>query len=940
MYGKKEEFKTLIEQYNCDICCISESWERDSLALSDIISIENFKFVTNVTKRSGRGGKPAILINESKYVIKELCPNDITVPLNVEAVWALIQCKNISQMSQFKNIIVCSYYYAGPHTASKEAIYDHMTESISYLSAKYGPKVDFILCADSNRLDLSPIIDSSADLCQVVKVPTRLNPPATLDTIVTSLSKYYEEPVTKPPIMNDSSSSGTPSDHLIVLWKPISNNCELSQRVYRTVVNRPISPIGVSKFSEWLKNKSWHDIYQCNDIHQKASKFQEMLLEKYYECFPEKIFKVSDDDKPWVTHQIKALDRQRKREYAKNQKSPKWIKLNDVFNQKVKLAKSTYRNKIVDDLKTSHSSQWYSKVKRMSGISSNKSQDYVENLANLPVQHQAEKLVNYFSSTRNKFEPIMKEHYSDYFSEQNLSRCSENFISPDDIIQVFSQINKKSATVKNDIPMKLLFQFSNDISIPLCHIINSMFESGDYPNLWKNEFITPIPKVFPSKTESDLRPISGVLNFAKVADKIISSYIIQDMEPYRDPSQYGNEKGLSINHLLIKMLHQILKAVDNNSASDKKAVILNMIDWSKAFENQSHQLGVDSFIRNGVRQSLIPLLVNFFSDRKLQVKWNKNYSSSKIVNGGGPQGITAGILEYLSQSNGNFDFLHNDDIFKYIDDASFMEIINLLSIGISSFNSKITIPTDIVDHYIPPQNLKSSDHINKISEWSDINKMALNTDKTKYMIINFCSSLQFQTRLYLKNTLLSQVKQTKLLGVIIADDLSWSANTACIIKKAYKRMIILKKLYEFQVSIPDLIHIYIIYIRSTLEQNSVVWSSSITCTESDALERVQKCALRIILKSEYIEYTNALSVTNIPTLVKRRENLLQRFAIKCASNPKTSQMFEVNKKPTNLRYTEFYKVPRANTSRYANSAIPTMARLLNKHKITNVTDIT
>ena len=98
--------------------------------------------------------------------------------------------------------------------------------------------------------------------------------------------------------------------------------------------------------------------------------------------------------------------------------------------------------------------------------------------------------------------------------------------------------------------------------------------------------------------------------------------------------------------------------------------------------------------------------------------------------------------------------------------------------------------------------------------------MALNTvGKTKYMIINFCTSLQFQTRLYLKDNLLNQVKQTKLLGVIISDDLLWSANTSNIIKKAYKRMIILKKLYEFQVNIQDLIQIYKMYIRSILEQN-------------------------------------------------------------------------------------------------------------------------
>ena len=174
------------------------------------------------------------------------------------------------------------------------------------------------------------------------------------------------------------------------------------------------------------------------------------------------------------------------------------------------------------------------------------------------------------------------------------------------------------------------------------------------------------------------------------------------------------------------------------------------------------------------------------------------------------------------------------------------------------------------------------------------------------------------------------MKQTKLLGVIIADDLTWSANTSYIIKKAYKRMTILKKLYEFQVTISDLIQIYKIYIRSILEQNSVIWSSSITSEEIGNLERVQKVALRIILKCDYQSYINALNVTKLPTLEVRRKNLLYNFAVKCVNNPKTSNMFEYNQKSNNLRYIEPYKVPKANTTRLANSAIPAMARLLNR----------
>ena len=84
-------------------------------------------------------------------------------------------------------------------------------------------------------------------------------------------------------------------------------------------------------------------------------------------------------------------------------------------------------------------------------------------------------------------------------------------------------------------------------------------------------------------------------------------------------------------------------------------------------------------------------------------------SVPRKINGGGPQGATLGILEYLSQSNTSADCVDKDDRFKFIDDLSILEIVNLLTVGITSFNIKMQIPTDIPDHnqYIPAQNLES-----------------------------------------------------------------------------------------------------------------------------------------------------------------------------------------------------------------------------------------
>ena len=79
--------------------------------------------------------------------------------------------------------------------------------------------------------------------------------------------------------------------------------------------------------------------------------------------------------------------------------------------------------------------------------------------------------------------------------------------------------------------------------------------------------------------------------------------------------------------------------------------------------------------------------------------------------------------------------------------------------------------------------------------------------------------------------------------------------------------------------------IYKTYIRSVVEQSSVVWSSSLTQKNKRELERVQKVAVRLINKSE-LPYEENLKLLNMETLNVRRQILSERFAEKCLKNKK------------------------------------------------------
>ena len=120
----------------------------------------------------------------------------------------------------------------------------------------------------------------------------------------------------------------------------------------------------------------------------------------------------------------------------------------------------------------------------------------------------------------------------------------------------------------------------------------------------------------------------------------------------------------------------------------------------------------------------------------MKVKFNGVESSSKQLSGGGPQGCQMGILEYLSQTSHNLDFIPLKNRYKYIDDASILEVVNLQNVGISSYNIKKHVPSDIPTHnqYISADKLQSKKYINEVKTWTENKKMKLNIDKSKMMI--------------------------------------------------------------------------------------------------------------------------------------------------------------------------------------------------------------
>ena len=211
--------------------------------------------------------------------------------------------------------------------------------------------------------------------------------------------------------------------------------------------------------------------------------------------------------------------------------------------------------------------------------------------------------------------------------------------------------------------------------------------------------------------------------------------------------------------------------------------------------------------------------------------------------------------------------------------------------------------------------------------------MEINDNKTKLLLLNPGQARDFGPKLELSGNIIEVVEETKLLGVVIRSDLSWSSNTEFIISRANKKLWCLKRLKALGAANEDLKDVYIKQIRCILEYAAPVWHSSVTLEESTQIERVQKSALRIILGGSYYTYKNALQQMQLETLYSRRQRLCVKFARKCLKSNKFSHWFKTEDKETITRQrAQKFRSVYSRTMRYDKSPISYLTKLLNELK--------
>ena len=207
--------------------------------------------------------------------------------------------------------------------------------------------------------------------------------------------------------------------------------------------------------------------------------------------------------------------------------------------------------------------------------------------------------------------------------------------------------------------------------------------------------------------------------------------------------------------------------------------------------------------------------------------------------------------------------------------------------------------------------------------------MLVNTKKTNLLCIS--DAMSYTPHTYIEDTDGTVVESTdsmKVLGFHFSNKPTVHLHVNTTVKRIRQRYWTLRHLSKFGMNKKELVDVYTSVVRPLADYCAPAYHSMMTDVQDQEMERAQTGALRAIFG--YGESARKLrEAANIQTLRARRIELTDKFARKCASNPRFNHWFPLNTGRRSARNNDKYEEKYARTDRLKNSPLYYMRRRLN-----------
>lgn len=371
----------------------------------------------------------------------------------------------------------------------------------------------------------------------------------------------------------------------------------------------------------------------------------------------------------------------------------------------------------------------------------------------------------------------------------------------------------------DNINIKVIKDSFELISVPLINIFNESLKKGIFPNCWKNSTIVPVPKIARSNKCSDFRPI----NQLPLPEKLLEIVVKEQLMEYINSNDIliHQQSGFRKNHSCETALNLVV-ADWTTKLEDKKKIVAVFIDLKRAFETIDRKILLEKLHSFGVRAAELNWFKDYLNNRTQETQFNDNKSRREINELGVPQGSVLGPL------------LFN----LYINDIS--TVINKCSVHLFADDTMITASGDNIHEII---NVINED-LSNFSTWLKYNKLKLNVEKTKFMIIGHNTEIHDDVKI--DDTKIEEVAEFKYLGVILDDKLSFKSNINFVIKKIAKKVGFLGRLSK-KLSSWSILTVFKTIIAPHIDYCSTMLFMN-NDTDLKRLQLLQNRAMRLILK--------------------------------------------------------------------------------------------
>ncbi len=284
-------------------------------------------------------------------------------------------------------------------------------------------------------------------------------------------------------------------------------------------------------------------------------------------------------------------------------------------------------------------------------------------------------------------------------------------ITQAEVLREIKQIRTDCSTGPDQLPVRFLKLVAEFLAAPLTDIINSCIRSY-FPEAWKIAQISPMPKIEQPKAEQDYRPVSILPALSKVFERFVSRQIISFIEDLGlfNNSISGFRKGHSTATMLLGIRDDIIRAMRCGEVT-----LMILVDYSKAFDTVNFRSVITKMHSMGFSKNFLHWILAYLTKRQQFVQIDDKFSEKLQTRFGVPQGSILGPLIfniYVSDLQGKVQCC----CYQYADDTTLLQ------------HSR---PNEL-DKCVQQMNQT----IQRLNDYSADSNLALNSNKTKWMILS------------------------------------------------------------------------------------------------------------------------------------------------------------------------------------------------------------